>query len=365
MTPLAVDRNILSLPAASGLLLLIGLTGCNARAAADMQTPVPVSVAIATRGPQALSLSGLGHVQGLDTASARAQTSGEILSVSFREGQTVQAGQPLAQIDARPIQATLAQDAAALARDRAAWANAADNVNRAAPLVSQGLASAQQVEGYRSQAAQLAATVAGDRATIQRDRLLLGYTTIRAPISGVTGVRQIDPGNVVSPTDPIGVVSVVQIQPIAVTFTLPQSAITRLRVAIAAAGPSGLAVDALAQGSGQTLDHGRLEVIDNHIDDTSGTVTLKAVFPNAARLLWPGQLLTARIEQWARACQPWRVEQGFFGCDLADAFRVPEHRLMTALETTGWWVIWPKSGSGRFIPPWVPQRGRASEWHPY
>lgn len=281
-------------------ILLLGVSaavaGCSARAAPEGKKPsVPVSVTSAALGPQALTLSGLGHVQGLDTASARAQTSGQILSVSFSEGQTVRAGQPLAQIDPRPLQAALAQDEAAIARDRAALANASDNVTRSAPLVSQGLASAQQVEGYKSQAAQLAAAVAGDRATAERDRLTLAYTTIRAPIAGVIGVRQIDPGNVVGPSDANGLATIAEIQPIAVMFNLPQSAITQVRAAMAAAGSVGLGVDALAQGDGQVLDHGSLTVIDNRIDDANGTVTLKAVFPNARKLLWPGELITARV----------------------------------------------------------------------
>ena len=281
-------------------ILLLGVSaavaGCSARAAPEGKKPsVPVSVTSAALGPQALTLSGLGHVQGLDTASARAQTSGQILSVSFSEGQTVRAGQPLAQIDPRPLQAALAQDEAAIARDRAALANASDNVSRSAPLVSQGLASAQQVEGYKSQAAQLAAAVAGDRATAERDRLTLAYTTIRAPIAGVIGVRQIDPGNVVGPSDANGIATIAEIQPIAVMFNLPQSAITQVRAAMAAAGSVGLGVDALAQGDGQVLDHGSLTVIDNRIDDANGTVTLKAVFPNARKLLWPGELITARV----------------------------------------------------------------------
>lgn len=282
----------------SGMALLgsIALCGCGERTTTQSaKTPVPVATAPALVGPQDITLDGLGHVQGFVTAVLRAQTSGQMLSISFTEGQAVHAGQALAQIDPRPLRAALAQDEAALARDRAAQANASDNLTRSAPLVAQGLASAQQVEGYKSQAAQLAATVAGDRAAIERDRLTLAYTTVRAPISGVIGVRQIDPGNVVSPTDATGIATIAQVQPIAVLLTLPQSAITDLRKAMASAGAAGLHVDAVAQGNGQVLDHGHLAVIDNHIDDASGTVTLKAVFPNAAKMLWPGQLVTARV----------------------------------------------------------------------
>ena len=208
----------------------------------------------------------------------------------------MRSGQPLAQIDPRPLQVALAQDEAALARDRAAQRNASSNLVRSTPLVAQGLASAQQIDGYRSQAAELSAAMAGDRAAIERDRLTLAYTTIRAPISGVIGVRQIDPGNVVNPNDSNGIATIAQIQPIAVIFTLPQSAVTGIRTAMTAAGPAGLGVDALAQGDGQVLDHGMLTVIDNRIDDASGTVTLKAVFPNVRKLLWPGELITARVK---------------------------------------------------------------------
>lgn len=286
-------------PSLAGITLFGALTvlaGCSAQAApGGAKSAVPVTVEAAMVGPQAMTLSGLGHVQGLNTAVARAQTSGQLLSILFTEGQTVNSGQPLAQIDPRPLQAALAQDEAALARDRAAQANASDSLKRSAPLVAQGLASAQQVDGYKSQAAGLAAAMAGDRAAIERDRLTLAYATIRAPISGVIGVRQIDPGNVVSPSDPTGIATIAQIQPIAVMFTLPQSAVTGIRAAMEAVGASGLGVDALAQGDGQLLDHGSLTVIDNHIDDASGTVTLKAVFPNAGKLLWPGELITARV----------------------------------------------------------------------
>ncbi len=291
-----LSHNI-SYPAGIALLgALTVLAGCSAQAAPGGAKPaVPVTVEAAMVGPQAMTLSGLGHVQGLNTAVARAQTSGQILSILFTEGQTVNSGQPLAQIDPRPFQAALAQDEAALARDRAAQVNASDNLKRSAPLVAQGLASAQQVDGYKSQAAELAAAMAGDRAAIERDRLTLAYATIHAPISGVIGVRQIDPGNVVNPSDPAGIATIAQIQPIAVMFTLPQSAVTGIRAAMEAAGASGLGVDALAQGDGQLLDRGSLTVIDNHIDDASGTVTLKAVFPNARKLLWPGELITARV----------------------------------------------------------------------
>jgi len=274
---------------------LLLTSACTGRDTAEATVPTPVAVATATLGPHAMTLSGLGHVQGLMTASARAQTSGQILSVSFVEGQTVRADMPLARIDPRPLQAMLAQSMAALARDQAALANARDNVARSAPLVEQGLASVQQVETYRSQAAQLAAAIAGDRALIQRDRLALAYATIRAPITGITGIRLIDPGNVVSPNDATGIVTVTQIQPIAVIFTVPQSAIAAIRAAMVTAGPTGLHVAALAQADESPLDQGHLITIDSRVDAGTGMIALKAIFPNANRQLWPGQQITARV----------------------------------------------------------------------
>ena len=300
------------------------LAGCGTSSTPDAaKAPVPVTIASAEQGPQALAMNGLGHVEGRDTAAARAQTSGVVLSISFTEGQTVRAGQPLAQIDPRPLQATIAQDEAALARDRAALANANDLVTRNAPLVDKGLVSAQQVMAYRSQSAQLSAVVAGDRATIVRDRLTLAYATIRAPITGVTGVRLVDPGNLVSPTDPTGIVTIAQIQPIAATFTLPQGAIAQIRAAMAAAGPAGLGVTALAQGSGQVLAQGHLTVIDNRIDATNGMISLKAVFPNEHKQLWPGEQINFRIA---------------LGDDV-NAVTVPASALQSNPQGTYVWVV--------------------------
>ena len=284
-------------PAWAALLapVLISESACTDRNAEAPKAPTPVAVATAALGPEALTLAGLGHVQGLMTASARAQTNGQILSISFVEGQTVREGTPLAQIDPRPLQATLDQDMAALARNQAALANARDSLTRSAPLVDQGLASAQQVESYRSQVAQLTAAIAGDRALIQRDRLALAYAPIRAPITGITGIRLIDPGNVVSPNDATGLVTVTQIQPIAIVFTLPQSEISAIRATVDAAGPAGVDVTALAQANETAIDRGRLLTIDNRVDPSTGMIALKAIFPNARRQLWPGQQVTARV----------------------------------------------------------------------
>jgi multidrug efflux system membrane fusion protein len=158
------------------------------------------------------------------------------------------------------------------------------------------LVTEQQVDTQRSQVAQLRAAVAADQAVAQRDRLQLQFASVRAPISGVTGLRLIDIGNLVGPTDPQGLVTISQIQPIAVLFTLPQTALPAIRAAMASTGANGLEVDALGQGDAATpIDVGRLALINNQVDQASGTITLKAVFPNAKRLLWPGESVRARL----------------------------------------------------------------------
>lgn len=272
----------------------LALASCS-RAPAPAVPDVPVSLATAQRGNEPIAVTGLGQVSGFYTASARAQTSGLIVGVSFTEGQAVRAGQPLALIDPRPLQAALAQSRAALARDEAALAGARDLLDRNAPLVAQGLASAQQVEAYRAQVRQLVASLAGDRAQIERDRLNLDYATIRAPIDGVAGIRAVDPGNLVSPTDPTGIVTIAQVQPITVVFTVSQKMLPGIQAAIAKAGAAPLRVEAVAPGSSTILDAGRLSVLNNQVDSGTGTLRLKAVFPNAARRLWPGQQVTARL----------------------------------------------------------------------
>lgn len=275
------------------------LASCST-APAEQHDPVPVAVEAASLGNQADTVTGLGQVQGFYTADARAQTSGQILRVAFEEGRAVRAGQPLAQIDPRPLQATLAADRSQLDRDLAALGGAKDTLARNAPLVSSGLATEQQLAGYRVQVAQLTAAVAGTRALLDRDRLSLGYATIRAPISGVAGVRKVDPGNVVGPGDLGGIVTIVQVQPIALTFSIPQASLGAIQSAVVTAGAAGLSVDALQPGGENVIETGHLTVVNNQIDKGNGTVTLKAIFPNARRTLWPGQLVSGRLRLGGR-----------------------------------------------------------------
>ena len=279
-----------------GAAALLALSGCSRKSVTKPPAPTPVATATVARGDTPVEQIGLGQVQAFNTAVARAQVAGQIVKVQFTEGQTVHRGDLLVQVDPRSLQATVAQDLANQAKDKAALADAVVLLARDTPLAVNGLVSAQQLDTQRSQVAQLRATVQADQAVVQRDRLQLDFASVRAPIGGVTGLRLIDVGNLVGPSDPQGLVTVTQIQPIAVVFTLPQAALPALRDAINAAGPGRLDVEAYAQGgSTDRLDQGQLTVVNNLIDQASGTVTLKAVFPNALKRLWPGEAVEARV----------------------------------------------------------------------
>jgi multidrug efflux system membrane fusion protein len=256
---------------------------------------VAVTTTKVVRGDVAIEQSGLGRVQAFNDVTVRTQVEGQIESIDYRQGQDVKQGDLLVQIDPRIYQARLDQDVAALARDRAHLANAIANLNRYTPLAHNGFASAQQVETQQAMVAQIEATLKLDQAVIEQDQVQLGYTRITAPIAGVAGLRLVDQGNVVHPTDATGLVSLTQVQPIAVLFTLPQAELAEIQTRMAQANASGLTVEAWSQDGATKLDTGNLETIDNKVDAASGTITLRADFPNAKRLLWPGEFVEARL----------------------------------------------------------------------
>jgi multidrug efflux system membrane fusion protein len=286
--------------AAAALLALRGRPsgrGSPAPSAEAGQRPVPVAAAVVKREDVPVFLEGLGSVVAYRTVTVKAQVDGRLDQVFFREGQAVRRGDVLAQIDPRPFQIQLQQAQGALARDEAQLENARRNVERDRQLVAQKLIAPQQLDTDVAAAGQFEGAVRVDRAAIATARLNLDYARITSPIDGVTGIRQVDPGNVVRAADQNGIVVITQVDPIAVVFTLPQDEITAVASALAS-GP--LAVDAFSRDGSRLLGSGRLELIDNQINQSTSTIRLKAILPNPSRLLWPNQFVNVRLHLAAR-----------------------------------------------------------------
>jgi membrane fusion protein, multidrug efflux system len=267
------------------------------RAEAPAATPpqpalVPVVASKVASGSVPIYLRGVGTVIAYNNVIVRSQITGQLVQVKFQQGQTVHKGDLLAEIDPRPYQAQLDQAVANRDRDQAQLINAQANLNRYTQLGAKGWATPQLVETQKAQLDQLTAMVKGDQAVIEAAQVNLGYTRLTAPIDGVTGIRQIDNGNIIHPTDPNGLVDVTQIQPISVIFTLPETTFAEIQQQMAK-GP--LTVLAYSQDNSTELDQGTLELIDNQILQTTGTIRLRANFPNAKRMLWPGELVNARL----------------------------------------------------------------------
>jgi membrane fusion protein, multidrug efflux system len=254
--------------------------------------PVPVVAAQVDSQPVPVFLRGVGTVIAFNNVVVRSQITGPIINISFRQGQTVHKDDLLAEIDPAPYKAQLDQAIANRDRDQAQLQNAQANLNRYTPLEKKGYATSQLIDTQKAQVAQLEAMVKSDEAAIESARVNLGYTRLTAPIDGVTGIRQIDQGNIIHPTDANGLVSVTQIQPISLIFTLPETTITEIQQEMTQ-GP--VTVLAYSQDDKTQLDQGRLLLIDNQIIQTTGTIRLRATFPNARRLLWPGELVNARL----------------------------------------------------------------------
>jgi multidrug efflux system membrane fusion protein len=266
-----------------------------ARSVPLTQPPVP-AVPVVTEKVQAsdvpIVMSGIGTVVAYNVVDIHAQVTGTIDKIGFVEGQTVHPGNLIAQLDPRPFQASLQQAEANLARDEANLTNAQTNLGRYTPLLKQGFASAQQVTDQASTVTQLQASVAGDKAAIYNAQTQLGYTTIASPIDGVTGIKQVDIGNIVQPGTTAPIVTITQIQPISVVFTLPQSDVPAVQAAMA---KGSLKATAYGQDDRTRLDEGTLLLVNNTINQSSGTVQLKATFPNANRALWPGEFVNVRL----------------------------------------------------------------------
>jgi multidrug efflux system membrane fusion protein len=265
------------------------------RAARQSAAPVMVTTATVQTRNVPIYRAGVGSVVPLASVTVKTRIDGELVRVNFIEGQDVKSGQLLAQLDDRPIQAQLAQAQAQEARDRAQLANARTDLQRYTGLIAEDAATQQQVDTQKALVAQLEAAVQTDGAQIRYQKVQLDYTRITAPMSGRTGVRLVDPGNIVHASDPNGLVVINQIDPLAVIFTLPDEAVQEVMRAQRAAS-SPLVATALSRDGSQVLAQGKLTLLNNQVDATTGTVQLKAQFANSSYALWPGQFVNIRLQ---------------------------------------------------------------------
>jgi len=261
-------------------------------AAAARDRPVPVLVATVERRDVPLYLEGLGTVAAYNTVTVRPRVEGRLDAVRFTEGQTVRRGDLLAQIDPRPFAIALRQAEAVVARDRALVASNRRTLERSRSLLDQRFAAQADVDAALGAFEQSQASLRADEAQAAAARLNLDYARITSPIDGVTGLRQVDPGNVVRPSDANGIVLVRQIDPIAVMFTLPQDELPRIAAEMAR---GELSVEVYSRDGSTRLGLGALAVLDNQINQATATLRLKAVFANPARALWPDQFVKTRL----------------------------------------------------------------------
>jgi membrane fusion protein, multidrug efflux system len=279
--------------AAVGVLVL---THGRVRETAAMPPPTPPAVPViagtVTSGDVPIYLHGIGTVIAYNTVVVRSQIQGQITKITFTEGQTVKAGDTLAEIDPRPYQAQLDQMMATRDRDQAQLTNSLANLDRYNRLLAKGDATVQLLDTQKAQVVQLQSAIKSDEALIEAAKVQLEYTKLTSPIAGVTGVRQVDMGNIIHPTDPNGLVVVTQIEPISVIFTLPETDLPKIQQQMAK-GP--LTVLAYSHDGKLRLDEGKLALVNNEILQTTGTIQLKADFPNTAHMLWPGELINARL----------------------------------------------------------------------
>jgi membrane fusion protein, multidrug efflux system len=255
--------------------------------------PVPVLAATPRVQDVPVYLDGVGSVRALNNVLVRAQVDGKLISVNFTEGQDVKKGDVLGEIDPVIYKAQYDQAVAKKAQDEAQLANMRLDLTRYQQLAASNAGSKQQADTQRAVVAQQEALVNADQAAIDNMQAMLGYTKIIAPLSGRAGLRQVDQGNIIRASDATGLVIITQLQPIAVQFSLPQQQIVRVN---AASAMGALTVDVFGNDGVTVIDSGTLRGIDNQVDPTTGTLKLKAEFPNANFQLWPGQFVNIRLK---------------------------------------------------------------------
>ena len=251
---------------------------------------VPVTVAAVTKEDFPIYLTGLGTVQGFNTVTVRTRVDGQINQIAFKEGQMVKEGDLIAQVDPRPFQAALDQANAKKSQDEAGLANAQRDLQRSTKLGD--FATKQTVDTQTANVQQLTAQIAADQAAIFNAQTQLDYASIRAPISGVAGIRQVDVGNIVNAATQTGIVTIAQIEPISVIFTAPEQQLPAIANALR---QHETAVTALTSDGRNVLSEGVLSLMNNQVDTTSGTIRLKATFDNKDHALWPGLSVATRL----------------------------------------------------------------------
>lgn len=256
--------------------------------------PIPVIDGTVMQKDVPIYLEGLGTVQAFNTVTIRSRVDGQLLKVVFEEGQDVQAGDLLVQIDPAPYKTQLAQAEAKKGQDEAQLSNAKVDLQRYEELLKNEGVTQQVYDTQKAMVRQLEATIKADQAAIDSVKVQLDYTTIRSPIDGRVGIRQVDQGNMVHANDANGLVVITQLKPISIVFTLPQQMLEKIQMEIAKSGPE-LKVLAIGQDDATIEGEGTLAVIDNQIDTTTSTIKLKATFPNTDLRLWPGEFVTARL----------------------------------------------------------------------
>lgn len=325
------------------VLLLVPLSsaaggglGCSSESRAATGPPaVPVLVEQVSRRDVPHSLRGIGTVQSLHSVVIRPQVDGLLTELAFKEGQLVNKGELLARIDDRAIVAEVAQARAEKARNEALLHAAKADLERYGNLVRDEAISRQTADQQKAQVEQLQATLLANEAMVVAAQVRLSYTRITSPVTGRVGLRRVDPGNVVRTSDTQGLVTVTQIDPIAVLFSLPQEALPRLQSLLSDA--AGAPVTAFDRDGGTALAQGRLLMIDNQIDPTTGTISLKAEFPNAEGKLWPGQFVTVELKtgesQGATVVSARAVQRGLQGPFV---FRVDDAKATVVPVTLGY-----------------------------
>jgi multidrug efflux system membrane fusion protein len=289
-----VPALLTALVAAGGLLYFKYSHPLEKADATPAPPTAPIVAGTVTQHDVPVYLTGVGTVIAFNTDVVRAQIQGQIISINFTEGQTVHAGDLLAQIDPRPYQALVDQYTGNLQRDQAQLKNAQANLTRYSQLGTNGWATPQLIETQQAQVGELQAAIKSDQALIDAAKVQLSYTRLTSPIDGVVGIRQIDVGNIISPSNTNGLVVVTQLHPISLIFTLPETSLPQIQQQ-QEKSKTPFTVLAYNQDDTIQLDQGQLGLVNNEILQTTGSIQLKANFDNKANRLWPGELVNARL----------------------------------------------------------------------